>query len=593
MTPTIPMSTSLPEQGILRNQTSNQFPSSLIPGLQDNIDRNVNLPNGILGNTDHIINITEHSPGSGPNRLSRLENSVSASTVETTLTTSPSDPLPLIDPLNTKSNCNVQFARSNPTLQPHQGQNPTVERNTHKRSDDKLVVLGNTLVDRSIVDEAQSHSDRSRVLVNTNSSFTDDLLEAIADNLESSLVQNDLLSQQQRYAGPSVVQNQVHPNHSTSNPSEPLIARPKQPNVPGNGTHPHHYTQLPPHPEQPQKQKSKFRFKRPKEKLSGKMSELYLLGRNLFKSSHHGNNSDDSANYYPTENLRNPTPGAQVVPVKPPGSHHRSRSDGGSNLSKSNLEPRQVPTEVCLMNGSAIVRPTSLPLNGNETSLGYNIDQPSTTDSTQEKQLCEPSRRSPQQRAPPGEPDQLPTENRLGFAEVGVAKLESGCAVPGQPAMMRVKLKSQSSVDLSPTNSALIDFDDDSKPRRPNSLSINGHSYKKAPLSVPCLNNSGRTEPTLNMTEPRRTGSKTQNEKLRESSGLDHLVTKRRLNSPLSLKNGRFSLYDDRVMSQSASDVNSGKQKRDKMLGKSSISLTQFGSVDTDLNKFHAADYPC
>ena len=51
----------------------------------------------------------------------------------------------------TKVNTNAMYAASRRGLQPHQGMNPTAERNTHRCSDEELAVLGNVLVEKAAV----------------------------------------------------------------------------------------------------------------------------------------------------------------------------------------------------------------------------------------------------------------------------------------------------------------------------------------------------------------------------------------------------------------------------------------------------------
>lgn len=545
--------------GMVRNPTSSLL-ADTSSHMAGEADRNGNVQ------SQTYMDNAGMELSSGTTISSRFSRgSVSASTTETTLT-SPSDPIDYN--LCNKANTNITYAKTNRVLQPHQGKNPTVERNTHKRSDEELAVLGNTLVDKSVVEAAQGEPHQRG---QTNRALTDDLIEAITDNLESSLVQNDLLNQQ-RHHPTCYIQNQV-------NLSEPLIVRPKQPNVPGNGVA-HHSRAVPAEP----KQKSKFKFKKSKEK--GKGLGLSIFSRNPFASSKPEQHSDDSGNY-PTENLRNPAPAPQLAMLKKMSGHQRSRSDGGSNLSKSNLEPRQVPTEVCLMNGSAIVRPTSLPLkngkSGQPQSTKYNVDKAA-------KNAIQT------------------TDTRLGVAELGIAKLQTNCPVNGQPAIIKTKQKSQSNIDLSPSNSSRSStpgvnglIDTGAKLHRPNSWQMGTENYKNG---TPPWNSSGHSDSNHNVIENGHTGSGSSLSKLDPLSDYnskdtvsDHLPTNdkviKRIKTPTS-KNGRFSLYDDRMMSQSNTDVAMGKQKIYEPMANSSISLHQFGSVDhMDVNKLQAADFRC
>ena len=65
--------------------------------------------------------------------------SYSTSTVETTLAQTPSEP-----PASHPKSQNIN-AMTNQPLPPHQGRNPIVERNTHKRSDEELAVVGKSI----------------------------------------------------------------------------------------------------------------------------------------------------------------------------------------------------------------------------------------------------------------------------------------------------------------------------------------------------------------------------------------------------------------------------------------------------------------
>ena len=222
VTPTINTSClgALEEKGVIqRNPTSSSplQPSDTMEGGSQAGDET----NTVTESNEVPSNVQRQNA-----RMSYSENSVSAaSTIETVL--SPSEPG---EPVPNKSNMNAIYARTSRALQPHQGQNPTRERNTHKHSDEELAILGNTLVDKSVKEAAGSCSDRDNVTrAANNSTLTDEFLDAIADNLESSLVQNDMLNHQQRGNTKPYVLNQV-------NLSDPLVVRRKQPNVPGNGS---------------------------------------------------------------------------------------------------------------------------------------------------------------------------------------------------------------------------------------------------------------------------------------------------------------------------------------------------------------------
>ena len=282
--------------------------------------------------TNHLVNVMSSTSSAAADsvkrysRFSQGESSTSTSTVATILTMSPSESLSesLVTvattlPSSTKENINANFAKTKCVMQPHQGQNPTVERNTHKRSDEELEVIGNSLVDKSTGKSSATQA------------ITDELLDALADNLESSLVQNDLLSHPQ-VAPPHnpiayTVQNCVHGGIQN-------VIRPKQPNVAG--------------PVEVEASKPKSIFAKLRKSSKG----FPFFGRQVNASqpsSVIGGASD-----------------ARLAELRQNG-HVRSRSDVVSNLDrKSNLDVQPVSTEVRLVSGTAIVRPASLSLGGGD-----------------------------------------------------------------------------------------------------------------------------------------------------------------------------------------------------------------------------------
>ena len=461
---------------------------------------------------------------------------MSASTTDTFLLSSPGD----LDPFS-KANCNVAYAKSNKVqmLQPHQGRNPTVERNTHKRSDEELAVMGNTLVLDSVKKKQEQQQRPQETNGQGMSSLTDELFDAIADNLESSLVQNDMLSQSRHNPIP-YVQNQVH------NGEIPMAARPKQPNVPGNGAV---YDKPANEPK-----KSKMRFGMfGKSSGKDKNSKFSFFGLGGSKSKGNQNETSQPSVALPTVAPSQP---ASMVPHEP---------------ERSNLQPRPVSTEVCLMNGTTVVRPRSLKVNGIAPKNIYNVDQDHVEQQHQQ------------------------AENRLGIAEVGVAKLKS--TSNGQPAVVKMQRKSQSNRDLSPSSLAKIQLagldPDDPKLRRPSSLSLYGHNYN-SPNTVEKIQHMNGVDTNLqngNFELLNIEKEKTPNNNNSAGDANSGTKIKKRVKTPFQMKkNGRFSLYDDRMMSQSYSDVS--KPKEPGKLTKSSISLHQFGNtVDIDIDSLKAADF--
>ena len=174
MNPTSSMGGGGAETSVVRNITG--------VGGGDQTDRNTA---GATAQTPLITDSLSEPTGGGShvqsNRLSNAETSVSNSTTVTELTMSPSVEGPSKPALSNKSNRNMNYAKNNRVLQPHQGQNPTVERNTHKSSDEELRILGNTLVDKNTCLSRQGQNDNHGTDLHH-----DDIFDAIADNLESS-----------------------------------------------------------------------------------------------------------------------------------------------------------------------------------------------------------------------------------------------------------------------------------------------------------------------------------------------------------------------------------------------------------------------
>ena len=152
-------------------------------------------------------------------------------------------------------------------------------------------------------------------------------------------------------------------------------------------------------------------------------------------------------------------------------------------------------------------------------------------------------------------------------------------------------------------------------PPRPNSLQIQGvHNCKKSnPTgSGPQLNNYGNNnnnskpssqlENNLNVLNAHRNNSSTSSDRNLLNNSLEYIHAtqtvdrhpKKRHKAPIAdVKNGRISLCDDRVMSQSAGNVNASTwQPQDIEKGnKSAISLQQFGSLDINLQQVQ--DFEC
>ena len=137
-----------------------------------------------------------------------------------------------------------------------------------------------------------------------------------------------------------------------------------------------------------------------------------------------------------------------------PGHQRNLSRDNGTFVDiqgKSNLDPRPVSTEVRLMNGTPIVRPTSLPVESRSggTSIntataaaavpGYNIDQSAVLAGATAQVESSGGGATAESRPVNDNPPEG-TENTLGIAEVGMAKLQSAApSTNGQPTLVKVK----------------------------------------------------------------------------------------------------------------------------------------------------------
>lgn len=252
---------------------------------------NVSLPNGQPRNS--WVSLEQNS-------VTRASNSL--------LSTSESDPPPKYQ--------NVTRAKTNCVIQPHQGRNPTVERNTHKRSDEELAISGNTLITAG----AKKELDQKEQSAAPVSQFPEDSFDVGPDNLETSLVQNDTLNYH-RNAPIQYLQNQVH--------SDSPLVRPKIANVPGNGVP---YSKLAIN-EKPQK--SRFKLKKTSKDFTSKLNQLTQIGKNFLTRS------------------------SQSIEGKGSEKGERNVTDrtGYINLVSSPQQP--VQTQVYLHNGDTVVQPVS------------------------------------------------------------------------------------------------------------------------------------------------------------------------------------------------------------------------------------------
>ncbi|XP_076437402.1 uncharacterized protein LOC143276663 [Babylonia areolata] len=273
-------------------------------------------------------------------------------------------PVPLALSLPVKAS-NLMQERNSTVLRPHRGRNPTVERNTHKRSDEELRVSGNTLLTSSggtsssllLFPEERRDSLSTQSAPSENPSggtaavaAADSPPDYLSDGPETSLVQNDALS----HRNPPIpyLQNQVHGGNA------PSSGRPKVANTTSSSSSARSYGRG---GERSSLRDKLSRLIRPKE-FGWKLSALNFFGGGR---RHDYSRADDLE----VEDLNQDTPTAVITGGGNSGggnncqpSHHASGAVPSSSSSSqhSNLQP--INTEVSIHNGSAVTRPTNLAL---------------------------------------------------------------------------------------------------------------------------------------------------------------------------------------------------------------------------------------
>ena len=268
-----------------------------------------------------------------------------------------------VQPSSMKADCNLVFARTNMPLPPRQGQNPTVERNTHRSSDEELAIDGNTLVNK------KDYVANNMALQNGNVATDDDIFEAIAGLDHPTivvagrmLIQNDILDMHNQnhlstgstgsggIVQPTTMQqaNQLprsanqrrqnqrisyvqNPVEALNEPATELLVQPKRQNIPRNGGTNYSVVRA---TSAPVNNKKSSRFGALRKQLAGKSgTNGGMFGLPLFRLA-----AGTKSGAAPTD-------------------------AGGHD--DCNVTTRPLQSEVCLMNGgSTVVRPTSLPLNG-------------------------------------------------------------------------------------------------------------------------------------------------------------------------------------------------------------------------------------
>lgn len=314
----------------LNNQNQHHFsPPGVTPTI--NLTLGSSAPPVPEGRKTEPVNLPQpQTSSSSYPRYMPLENSVSGSTTDTLLLSADTTPPPAPAPAyNSMYYANQWRQQRQQQLAPHQGYNPTVERNTHRSSsDDDVAVHGNSLAPAATPP------------------LTAALLDALADSLHTPLV-------------PAANLLSPAPNASIVS-SEPLSVRPrpKQPNLPVSSP-----TVVVPSP--CNKSKSSFfsRLRRPKtERSSGSSSSggvtLPFFHRNSASTSSGG------------DGIAEPASLDNLVEIRPASS--------GAAQRMAKMEPHA--TEVRLVRGAPVVqtasvqddltvrRPNSLGINGHKYS---------------------------------------------------------------------------------------------------------------------------------------------------------------------------------------------------------------------------------
>lgn len=460
--------------------------------------------------------LARHPPGSEigtghqPRQSWFNERSVSSSTTETTIL-SPSESEAPAKPHN------INLAKSNLAAQQNHGRNPIVERNTHKSSDEELTVSGNTLISSKTSKVSKPEISNVRTQRPSNH-LVENAFDTMTDNVESSLVQNDHLSPHRNRP----IAYQQNPVHGEPVPGRPLSGNmlPSQLIMTSNKTNNYEH-----------KHKSLFAKLKPRE-IGLKLSHLAF-----------GKHSKTGSQIETKAQNKRCKPAVNLTGISGP------QQDPG--------DPR--PTEVCILNGVPVVRPTSLTVTNGSV---VNKDNHSRM-----------------------------AQTRLGVAEVGIAKLQTSNG--GIPSVVRVRNDhslSRSSSDLSPSNLS------ESERWQETNLMSSSDQLNKRPSTLSLVRqDSGQSTPSASMETRWTEGTCSQPSRDTSLSSSAELTPgekiKRRVKTPVSGKRGRFSLYSDRMMfSQSCDDIGTQPAHAGPRLNKASISLHQFSAADVERHWQGSAD---
>ncbi|XP_052265235.1 bone morphogenetic protein receptor type-2-like isoform X2 [Dreissena polymorpha] len=485
------------------------------------------------GNTSALIRNDIHNSTGGISGMSLSEStsvlpqswsgdrhgSFSTSTMETTVAVTPGEPL-VAPPSHPKSQ-NINLLMNQPVPR-HQGRNPIVERNTHKRSDEELAVVGNNLI--------YSRGDPQQ------NCPTDSIFDNFTESLESSLMQHDSLNQNQSLA---TTQTHNQRNHNlaptTTELRRKVINNPEELGVNAarglaNGVN---HTK--------DSRNSYISRSSKKVKEIGFLGQLALFGRLAFGGKFEvKKHSSDGENVSCMENGR-----------------------VGEIVGRQNpiFEPSHVfETEVRLTGSGAVVRPAGYQAASSNSSAMdgirlTNLEHEAQRRSVEVDPHVESSDPEPQSDSP------LITRHR-------------------------VAPYSKSTSDLSPQKLSLSSkFEDDMKLQRPSTLSLRGHNYSQASNgSLTSLSKLKGIVKQKGITKRTSLNGYTMIDKSRRegfSKDSNNSVEKLGVHERSSSgKNARFSLHDDRLMTDSSKNLGGKNIANDEVNCKPSASLQHFNVIE-------------
>lgn len=465
----------------------------------------------------------------------------SSSATDTTILQSPSTESATL-PVQPKTS-NITLARSNNIMRPHQGRNPTAERNTHKSSDEELRVSGNHLMSR--------HSPVPMV-----TSFNDNTLFHLSDNGETSaLVPNEVLPAQPR---------EVHPTQPR-NPPIPYLqnhVQMKQENVPGNGQSGAHTGA---------KSKTLYQKMRKPWDLGLKLTQIALFGRV-------GEGTGTSSHGHQTH--------AVIPPDQSKLDHHTVLVNDDVEAVNGNVQTvpvnDNVESQAVLVNGSVVVRPSSLPVVGVKVGRHPMRHKPRTKTRAQSmnENVTQTRTQSINENIPQNsQPSHMTTEPKRIQESQNRHVVAQTQNLDHQTT---TNLISETLITQPRSEEKKLNTDDRSDPDITKPLYLDSAGSGGADTGVKFL----QTGDLQNKAGDLRINSgdlRINSGDLRIDSGdLSDLEPgekiRSRVKTPITLKRDRFSLYDDRIMSSLSCDI-TDKHPVIPTLRKSAVSLHQFADI--------------